>query len=320
MKSGLGLWAIIGPYHTSILARKRNTIRGNISKSVWLTTIILTGYMQIISKKSPNFFSGRGGKKPEIVVLHIMAGTLAGTDTWFGKTSSQVSSHYGIGADGTIHQYVDEKDTAWANGRVSNPTSTIVKSKGGNPNQYSISIEHEGNDLSKQPNAEIEASAALVADICSRWGIPIDREHIIGHYEIYSIKPNCPATDKSIIDKIINLSIGEEPMNKDFVKVISEICGKDYGLTLNDGEQQDAYKRIKEKFSQLEIGLKQCIMDLSAARNTPPVVKEVVVEKIVEDTARIEELEKELTSLRSQVGEATKWETLKSLLRELFKQ
>ena len=35
--------------------------------------------------------------KPELIVLHIMDGTLSGTDSWFADPSSQVSSHYGIG-------------------------------------------------------------------------------------------------------------------------------------------------------------------------------------------------------------------------------
>lgn len=151
---------------------------------------------------SPNFNKGRSGYKPECIVIHVMAGSLTGTDSWFANPTSQVSTHYGIGFNGEIHQYVEEEDVAWGNGRVSNPTYSLYKPNV-NPNLYTISIEHEGQDLSKGTPEMIEASAKLVREIATRWNIPINRDHIIGHYQIFDKKPFCPATDKSIIDKII---------------------------------------------------------------------------------------------------------------------
>ena len=160
----------------------------------------------MIKKLSPNFGS-RNGFNPEFVVVHIMAGTLLGTDTWFASTASQVSAHYGIGFNGEIHQYVEEKNVAWAVGRVKNPTAKVLHPNI-NPNQYSISIEHEGQDLSKWTDSQLKVSADLIKDICTRHKIPIDRDHIIGHYEVFSDKPNCPAADKSVIDKIIKIIKG----------------------------------------------------------------------------------------------------------------
>lgn len=163
----------------------------------------------MIQKPSPNFTSGRSGQKPEVIVLHIMAGTLVGTDSWFSQPQSQVSANYGIGLSGEVHQYVQDSDTAWAQGRVSNPSFSLYK-PGINPNAYCLSIEHEGYDLSKNPDAQINATVELIKSLCSKWNIPIDRDHIIGHYQIYSLKPNCPATDKSIIDRIIALARGND--------------------------------------------------------------------------------------------------------------
>ncbi len=60
--------------------------------------------MEIIQKKSPNFWVGRKGYRPEAIVIHIMDGTLVGTDSWFANHTSQVSSHYGIGKNGEVHQ------------------------------------------------------------------------------------------------------------------------------------------------------------------------------------------------------------------------
>ena len=67
---------------------------------------------------TPNRHKGREGFRPEAVVVHIMEGTLAATDSWFGTTESRVSAHYGVASDGRIHQYVGESDTEFHAGRV----------------------------------------------------------------------------------------------------------------------------------------------------------------------------------------------------------
>jgi len=166
----------------------------------------------MINKPSPNF-SSRNGLTPKYICIHIMQGSLTGTDDWFSRSVSQVSAHYGIGLTGETHQYVDEKMSAWANGRVDNPTAQIVKDNlNVNQNAISLSIEHEGQDLSTAPQAQLNASAQLIKSLCSKWNIPLDRNHILGHYEIYLLKPNCPSTDKSIIDKLISLAVGQEEL------------------------------------------------------------------------------------------------------------
>lgn len=178
--------------------------------------------MNIIQKKSPNFTVGRGAQKPELIVLHIMAGTLIGTDDWFSQPVSQVSAHYGIGHAGEIHQYVQEKDTAWHAGSVSSPSFKLYK-QGVNPNSYTIGIEHEGNDLSVDGTpTQKAASATLIKDICTRLNIPIDRDHIIGHYQVYALKPNCPATNKAVIDEIVALANGGSPSLQDGIAKVEE--------------------------------------------------------------------------------------------------
>ena len=161
--------------------------------------------MNIIQKPSPNHWEGRKGYKPELVVIHVMDGSLTGTDSWFANPSSQVSAHYGIGQNGEVHQYVKEEDGAWHAGRVSNPIAKLLK-LGINPNNYTIGIEHEGNAFTTWTPEIKNASASLIRDICTRWNIPIDRDHIIGHYEIFSAKPNCPASNKAIINELITLA------------------------------------------------------------------------------------------------------------------
>lgn len=144
-----------------------------------------------------NFAAGRAGRRPEAIVIHIMDGTLDGTDSWFNDPASRVSAHYGVGKNGEVHQYVKESDSAFHAGTIVQPTWPGLKVEGGkpvNPNLYTIGIEHEGRGLSTNPWPQDQraASLALVADIARRWNIPIDDQHIIGHHMIRASKPDCP--------------------------------------------------------------------------------------------------------------------------------
>lgn len=113
----------------------------------------------IIWVGSPNHYSGRGGYHVTHITLHIMAGYLAGTDSVFTNPASQASAHYGIGADGTIHQYVSEADGSYSDANYVSNNSTI-------------SIEHEGGiPQAECTQACIDASARLCADIAQRYGL-----------------------------------------------------------------------------------------------------------------------------------------------------
>lgn len=67
------------------------------------------------------------------VVVHIMAGTLPGTDSWFRNPDAKASSHFGTGKDGRLFQWVDTKDRAWAQAA-------------GNTSWLSVENEGEGGD------------------------------------------------------------------------------------------------------------------------------------------------------------------------------
>lgn len=109
---------------------------------------------------SPNHYNGRNGYAVTHITLHIMVGHLAGTDSVFLNANSQASAHYGIGADGTIHQYVSESDGSYSDANFTSNNSTI-------------SIEHEGG-MNGIPctQACMNASARLCADIARRYGWP----------------------------------------------------------------------------------------------------------------------------------------------------
>lgn len=107
---------------------------------------------------SPNHYNGRNGYAVTHITLHIMVGHLAGTDSVFLNPGSQASAHYGIGADGAIHQYVSENDGSYSDANFASNNSTI-------------SIEHEGG-MAGIPctKACMDNSARLCADIARRQG------------------------------------------------------------------------------------------------------------------------------------------------------
>jgi N-acetyl-anhydromuramyl-L-alanine amidase AmpD len=73
-----------------------------------------------------------------------------------------------------------------------------------NPNFYTIGIEHEGYDGNKLTAVQMQTSAELIAAIAKRWGIPLDRKHVIQHHEIRRSK-TCPGSGVDI-DQLISLA------------------------------------------------------------------------------------------------------------------
>ena len=159
--------------------------------------------MNIIKKFCPNFGS-RDGNPIKYICVHISAGTLSSMDNTFANPTSEVSANYGIGLNGEIHQYVDDDKVAWANGGVLNPTAQIVKDNlWVNQNKISLSVENEGYDLGKAPESQLNALVELIRTLATKYGIPLDRTHIIGHREVTTKKPTCPSFDNTILDKIV---------------------------------------------------------------------------------------------------------------------
>ena len=154
-----------------------------------------------IWRGTPNYTEGRKGFTPEAIVIHIIEGSLASARSWFLADQSDVSAHYAVGKDGACDQFVDETDTAWANGRVASPTWPLLKPRI-NPNLYTLSIEHEGRPGDVWTPAMKKRSAMLIAEMHVRWSIPIDGDHVIGHFRIFAQKPQCPGS-QSIVDELI---------------------------------------------------------------------------------------------------------------------
>src|SRR4051812_40063998 len=89
---------------------------------------------------TPNAHDGRGGHRPEAVVLHTTVGSFESAVHWFAQPASGVSAHYLVGLDGRIGVFVAEEDTARHAGRVLRPTAPFV-ADGIDPNEITIGIE-----------------------------------------------------------------------------------------------------------------------------------------------------------------------------------
>ncbi|WP_328684875.1 N-acetylmuramoyl-L-alanine amidase [Streptomyces sp. NBC_01261] len=108
------------------------------------------------------------------VIIHVTQETYPSTLSIFQNPQKKVSAHYLVrSADGHVAQCVREADIAWHAGNW-------------DYNTRSVGIEHEG--WVDQPqwftDALYEQSAKLTAALCTKYGLPKDRAHIIGHYEV----------------------------------------------------------------------------------------------------------------------------------------
>ncbi|OEV10122.1 N-acetylmuramoyl-L-alanine amidase [Streptomyces nanshensis] len=108
------------------------------------------------------------------VVIHVTQSDFRTAVKVFRDPLHASAAHYVVRAsDGRTVQMVRELDVAYHAGNRSY-------------NERSIGIEHEG--FVDRPQNFTEAmylsSARLTADICKRYGIPVDRGHIVGHNEV----------------------------------------------------------------------------------------------------------------------------------------
>ena len=112
------------------------------------------------TKISPNKTSPRN-HKIDTITIHCMAGnlTVESCGNLFSYTSRQASSNYGIGSDGRIGLYVDEKDRSWCSSSASNDNRAVT-----------IEVANDGGaDTGWHVSDKAMASLIeLIADICRR--------------------------------------------------------------------------------------------------------------------------------------------------------
>lgn len=118
-------------------------------------------------------------QRVDAIVIHDTEGSWE-TTLKLIKDPTYVSWHYTIrSADGLIAQHVPTKDVAWHAG------NWYV-------NAHSVGIEHEGFLAAPDAwytEAMYRASARLVRYLAHKYGLPLDRQHIIGHDNVPGTTP-----------------------------------------------------------------------------------------------------------------------------------
>lgn len=109
-------------------------------------------------KISPHKTSPRN-HKIDTITIHCMAGNLSVETCGNVFQTRQASSNYGIGSDGRIALYVDEKDRSWATSSSSNDNRAVtieVANDGGADTGWHVS------------DKAMKSLIELIADICKR--------------------------------------------------------------------------------------------------------------------------------------------------------
>ncbi len=99
----------------------------------------------------------------DTITIHCMAGnsTIETCGNIFALTSRRASSNYGIGSDGRIGMYVEEKNRSWCSSNTANDNRAItieVANDGGTPNWH-------------VSDKAMDSLIKLCADVCKRNGI-----------------------------------------------------------------------------------------------------------------------------------------------------
>ncbi|MGW2551552.1 N-acetylmuramoyl-L-alanine amidase [Streptomyces sp. NPDC001635] len=107
------------------------------------------------------------------VIIHVTQGGYRSAVRAFQNAGHGAAAHYIVRRDGGVTQMIRELDVAFHAGNRAY-------------NERSVGIEHEGfvEDASSFTDAMYEASARLTAAICGRYGMAVDREHVIGHVQV----------------------------------------------------------------------------------------------------------------------------------------
>jgi hypothetical protein len=109
------------------------------------------------------------------IVIHDIEGSYSSALSVFQDPTYGASAHYVVrSSDGHVAQMVETKNVAWHAG------NWYI-------NGHAIGIEHEGFSISGATwytENMYQASAALVRYLAAKYGIPLDRAHIVGHDDI----------------------------------------------------------------------------------------------------------------------------------------
>src|SRR6476469_6264178 len=151
------------------------------------------------SIKQPQFWVGTTNfnmRKPNFVIIHHTAQkSCEETLNTFTTASSQVSAHYVICKDGTVHHMLNDYLRAWHGGVARWGSNTDI-------NSSSIGIEIDNNGFENFTDAQINSLVELLGRLKKAHGIPT--ANFIGHEDIApsrKVDPNVNFPWKVLADK-----------------------------------------------------------------------------------------------------------------------
>lgn len=217
----------------------------------------------------------------------------------FLNKNNRASSHFGIGRDGSIVQYVHIKDAAWTQGKIQFPTAPIIKQLGGDPNKYAVSIEHEGyasNGLDGNlTEAQFYATCWLHKHIQTtveriyNVKIPLNGHQVIGHYQIDSKgKPYCPGLAFPWAKLYAELSYANDMTLEQYTERINYLSSQNskqvvayaFSSRVRDLEQKLNHPTFGPEARRKLMMLEPIAIDLGLTEK--PVTAELIVQRVAE--------------------------------------
>lgn len=152
-------------------------------------------------------------------------------------SAEQIHSwHLGNGWSGIGYHYVIRKDGTIERGRH----EWAIGSHAYGENSHTIGIHLSGDFEQAYPTEDqIESCAKLLADICDRYGISIDRDHIVGHGELMAT--SCPGIN---LQKLLN--------DNTLVGKAIYYFNKNNGISNVEPEESKQSGRSSERYNTIE--------------------------------------------------------------------
>ena len=160
--------------------------------------------MEYLSDYRARNFTNYRNRHEKFIVIHITEGTEPSDVLWLCGDHG-VSAHVYIDRAGRAHQLVPFNLAAWHCGirledrswkRTNRPDIWSIWGDE-NENTHSIGIEVSSPKGQSMSAAQFLTLVDVVVDLVHRFGIPLDRRYIVGHYELNTQKHDPPGFDWS---------------------------------------------------------------------------------------------------------------------------
>lgn len=212
----------------------------------------------------------------------------------------QNSATFFVNRDGSIRQALGDPlhMDPWANGDVNRPDlsngriAALVKDQVNANTRTIVAIENVGFEPgSSITRAQEDACARIIAYYHRKAGVTVNRNTVIGHYQLNSVtRPNCPGRDKSVVDRIAALAAkysegGDAASQEEDPTVIAELKEDLARAQANlarcrarSASQRKALEEARDALAKMESELAEADADLAASERRRAVLRKRIAE------------------------------------------